>query len=536
MRGHEAESPQSPFPQTDMPTNDVENPEPVSDAATVNDSRPSRRRFFTLGAAAAAGLAAAQTLEAQRPKSRGSSPFPNGQSASNAADPSAAWSDPVLRLVRRITMGVNPEEVALARRLGYAGYLDYQLRATDIDDSAIEAIIAARLPMTQMVSATLATQDGNEVANQLADATWYRAAFSKAQLRERMVEFWTDHFTISLNKVGYLKLIDDRDVIRVNAMRTFPELLRATAQSGAMLVYLDQNRSRTPTPNQNYAREIMELHTLGVSGGYSQTDVAELSRILTGWTTAGAGIFSFNRNFHDRNAKTFLGRAFPAMLATATDVQMKAEGDTAIQMLIEHPSTAAYISLKMARWLLAYEPPQAVVDATAATYLSTGGDITAMIRTILSGKNLLAAPAKYKRPFHLGISALRGMGATINNIRSARQRADQMGMPVFQWEQPNGYPDRVDWWSGLVITRWSYMQYLSTQTSATTTRVDSALFRVPDTTDGVVAQIATRMFGGELPPALRTQLIAYLGGGTYSDARVRETISLAGSAQEYQWF
>lgn len=518
-----------------MSTN-AEHPEPVSENAPPDDHRSSRRRFFALGASAAVGLAAAQTLEAQRPKSRGTSPFPNGQATNSAGDPSKAWSDPVLRLVRRITMGMNPEEVALARRLGYAGYLDYQLRASAIDDSAIEAIIAARLPMTQMAPATLATQDGNEVANQLADATWYRAAFAKAQLRERMVEFWTDHFTISLNKVGYLKMVDDRDVIRPFAMRTFPELLRATSQSGAMLVYLDQNRSRTPTPNQNYAREIMELHTLGVDGGYSQTDVAELSRILTGWTTTGPGTFAFNRNFHDRNAKTFLGRSFPAMLATATDVQLKSEGDAAIQMLVEHPSTAAYISLKMARWLLAYEPPQAVVDATAATYLATGGDITAMVRTILSGKNLLTAPAKYKRPFHLGVSALRGMGATINNIRSARQRADQMGMPVFMWEQPNGYPDRVDWWSGLVMSRWSYMQYLSTQTSATTTRVDSAPFRVPDTADGVVAQIATRMYGGELPPALRTQLLTYLRGGTYSDARVRETIALASSAQEYQWF
>lgn len=518
-----------------MSTN-ADHPEPVSEPTPPDERRSSRRRFCALGASVAAGLAAAQTLEAQRPKSRGASPFPNGQPANSAADPSAAWSDPVLRLVRRITMGMNPEEVALARRLGYAGYLDYQLRASAIDDSAIEAIIAARLPMTQMPAATLATQDGNEVANQLADATWYRAAFSKAQLRERMVEFWTDHFTISLNKVGYLKMVDDRDVIRPFALRTFPELLRATSQSGAMLVYLDQNRSRTPTPNQNYAREIMELHTLGVDGGYSQTDVAELSRILTGWTTTGPGTFAFNRNFHDRNAKTFLGRSFPSMLVTATDVQMKGEGDAAIQMLVAHPSTAAYISLKMARWLLAYEPPQAVVDATAATYMSTGGDITAMIRTILSGKNLMVSPAKYKRPFHLAVSAMRGMGATVVNIRSARRRADQMGMPVFMWEQPNGYPDRVDWWSGLVISRWSYMQYLSTQNSATTTRVNSAPFRSPDTADGVIAQIATRLFGGELPPALRTQLLTYLRGGTYSDARVRETIALAGSAQEYQWF
>ena len=519
-----------------MSTNDADYSGPEAVSAATDDRRPSRRRFFALGATAAVGLATATTTNAQRPTSRGGSPFPTPVPVGAGGDPSDAWRDPLLRLARRVTMGVNPEEVALARRLGYAGYLDYQLRAAEIDDSAIEGIIATRLPMTQMALATLATQDGNEVANQLADATWYRAAFSRAQLRERMVEFWTDHFTISLNKVGYLKLVDDREVIRANALGSFPELLRATSQSAAMLRYLDQNLSRTPTPNQNYAREIMELHTLGVDGGYSQTDVAELSRILTGWTTAGAGTFAFNRNFHDRNAKMFLGRSFPAMPVTATDAQMKAEGDTAIQMLVEHPSTAAYIALKMARWLLAYEPSQVVVDATASTYLSTGGDIKAMIRTILSGKNLMAAPAKYKRPFHLAVSSLRGMGAEVVNIRAARQRADQMGMPVFMWEQPNGYPDRVDWWSGLVITRWSYMQYLSTLTGTTSTRVDSMPFRTVDSADGVVAQIATRLFGGEISPTLRSQLLSYLRGGAYSDARVRETIALAGSAQEFQWF
>jgi uncharacterized protein (DUF1800 family) len=339
-----------------------------------------------------------------------------------------------------------------------------------------------------------------------------------------------------MTKVGYLKMADDRDVIRANALGSFPTLLKATAESGAMLVYLDQNRSRTPTPNQNYAREIMELHTLGVDGGYSQNDVAELSRILTGWSTGGAGVFSFNRGFHDRNAKTFMGRTFPAMASTASTADMKAEGDTAIQMLIDHPSTARYVSWKMARWLLAYEPPPAVVTATAATYTRTGGNITAMVRTILSSQNLMASPAKYKRPFHLAISGLRAMDAQITNVRAARQRADQMGMPLFRWEQPNGYPDRIDWWSGLVITRWSYMQYLSALNSATQTRVNSMQFRAPDTPDGVIAQINTRLFGGEMPTSLRTQLVTYLRGGTYNDTRVRETLSLAASAQEFQWY
>ncbi len=490
----------------------------------------SRRRFFTMGAGAAAALATGRMAFAQPPRGR-TSPFPN-----TTADASKDWHDPLLRLVRRISMGLSPEEVVLARGLGYAGYLEYQLNAAAIDDGETEAYVALRMPFTALVGSALLTQDNGEASNQLMDAALYRAAFSKRQLKQRMIEFWTDHFTISINKVGNLKLADDRDVIRTYAMTSFPQLLRATSQSAAMMVYLDQNRSSTPTPNQNYAREIMELHTLGVNGGYTQTDVAELSRILTGYSSNNVGGFSYVRSYHDRGAKTFLGRAFAAMPITATDAQLKGEADTAIQMLIDHPSTAAYISLKMARWLLAYTPSQAVVDATAATYTATGGDIAAMIRTILTSQNLLAAPAKYKRPFHLAASALRSMGASAANIRPARQNADVMGQPMFLWEQPNGYPDRVDWWSGLVLQRWNYMSYLSTQNSTTALKVDSALFRSPDTADGVVSQISTRMFGGELPSMLRAQLSTYLKGGAYSDARVRETIGLAASANQFQWY
>lgn len=302
-----------------------------------------------------------------------------------------------------------------------------------------------------------------------------------------------------------------------------------------MLVYLDQNRSSTPTPNQNYAREIMELHTVGVDGGYTQNDVAELSRILTGWSVGAGSIFQFNRNAHDRNAKTFMGRAFPAMASTATTDAMKSEGDTAITMLVTHPSTASYISLKMARWLLAYEPPQSVVDATAAVYTATGGNIPAMIRSILSSQHLMVSPAKYKRPFHFAVSAMRGTGPTVTNIRALRQQADRMGMPMFLWEQPNGYPDRVDWWSGLVLNRWSFTNYLTSLTSPTAAALNTAPFRTLDTADGVVNQIATRIYGGEMPAKLRSQLLTYLREG-YSEPRVRETIGLAISAFQNQWY
>ncbi len=509
--------------------------------ATVPEATPSRRRFFAMGTGAVAALAAGKALSAQPPRAGGGRTAPLPPGTVPGADVSLAWRDPVLRLVRRTTMGLSPEEVTRARQLGYSGYLEYQLNWSAIDDSEVDQLVATRLPMLAMTGAVLRTQDSNEVMEQLADATWYRALFSRRQLYERMVEFWTDHFNIDIEvgNVGFNKVLDDRDVIRRHAMGNFRDLLMASSQSAAMLNYLNQSSSRTPTPNQNYAREIMELHTLGVDGGYTQTDVAELSRILTGWSANTDGAFLWRRANHDIRAKTFMGRTFPAMTTTATDAAMKGEGDTAIQMLLDHPSTARYISTKMAAWLLAYNPPAAVIDATAATYTRTRGDIREMIRTILTSKNLAAAPAKYKRPFHLAVSSMRALGTTpltAPNIRNARRTHDSMGQPLFKWDQPDGYPDSVSWWSGLVLSRWTYAQYLSGQTSTTTYRTDSMLFRAADNAEGVVQQINTRLYAGEMPAQLRSSLLSYLRGAAYSDARVRETLSLAMSANEFQWY
>ncbi len=516
------------------PDTELRDQDPVDDGAPV--ATPSRRRFFTMGASAVATMAASAAVNAQTSRPRGK-PLPVPVPVGTKPDASADWKDPLLRLVRRITMGLEPGEIALARSLGYAGYLNYHLEADAIDDSEMERNVVARFPMLSLPISTLKTTDSTEVYNQLADAALYRATFSKRQLKERMVEFWTDHLNILFAKVSFLKVADDRDVIRPNAMGKFPDLLRASAKSAAMLGYLDQNNSRKPTPNQNYAREIMELHTLGVDGGYTQNDVAQLSRILTGWSYDANGAFFFQRSFHDFTAKTFLGVEFPAMLSTAATSAYQAEGEAAITLLVNHPSTARYIATKMAKWLLAYSPPQAVIDATAATYTATGGDIKAMIRTILSGKNLMASPAKYKRPFHLAASSMRSMAIETTNIRTTRQRLDSMDMTPFYWEQPDGYPDRVNWWSGLTSQRWNWANYISTQNSATTVKLNAvANFMVPNTADGVVAQINARMFGNEMPASLKASLGAYLRAGTYNEARVRETIALAASSHQFQWY
>lgn len=527
-----------------MPTDDLETAArdtAVADGSTTKSPVSDRRRFLALGAAAAGFAVASKNADAQsfkssQPGSRTPKPVPN---TGMPADAALKWQDPVLRLVRRITSGLSAAEVATARQMGFAAYLDYQLKPAAIDNTAVDTFVNTNYPFLAMPYATMVAQDSNEVSNQLMDASLYRAAFSKRQLLERMVDFWTDHFTISLNKVGIRKAIDDRDVIRPYALGKFPDLLRATSKSPAMLVYLDQNLSRYPTPNQNYAREVMELHTLGVNGGYTQTDVAELSRILTGWSVSGAN-FTFNRNNHDRGQngnKVFLGRTFPPMLSTASATEMQKEGEDAIDMLVVHPATANYISLKMARWLLAYEPPQSVVDKTAAVYLATGGDIPSMIKAILTPTNLMASVAKYRRPFHYAAASLRAMGASVVNIRGIRGAADTMGMPMFQWEQPNGYPDRVDWWAGLVLLRWRFASTLSTQASATTTNVDLTPFKAQgNNADSVMKVIDAQMFGGEIPPSLQTQLTAYLKAGTFNDARIREGLALAISSKEFQWY
>ena len=521
-----------------MPTDTVETAlaEGTSPVAPVSN----RRRFLAMGAAAA-GLAVAQSAEAQivqNPEPRTRKPGAAG-GLNLPSDATVNWADPLLRLVRRITSGLSPAEIVTARQMGFSAYLNYQLNAAAIDNTAVDTFVSTAYPMLALPYATLVMQDQNEVNGQLMDAALYRAAFSKRQLQERMIDFWTDHFTVSLNKVGIRKAIDDREVIRPFALGKFPDLLRASSKSPAMLAYLDQNLSRFPTPNQNYAREVMELHTLGVNGGYTQTDVAELSRILTGWSVSGA-TFLFNRNNHDRGQngpKIFMGRSFPPMAATATTAEMQKEGEDAIDMLVMHPSTANYLALKMARWLLAYDPPKAVVDATAAVYLSTGGDIPSMIRTILTPGNLTASVGKYRRPFHYAAASLRALGANVTNIRTIRASADTMGMPMFLWDQPNGYPDRIDWWSGLVLMRWRFANTLSTQVSATTTNVDLTSFKAQgNTADGVIKVINSQIFGGEIAPALNMQLLTYLRAGTFNDARIREGLALAISSQQFQWY
>jgi uncharacterized protein (DUF1800 family) len=448
--------------------------------------------------------------------------------------PPVAWADAGLRVVRRATYGARASDVADVRRLGYQRWLNDQVQAERIDDAAHEADVAARWPSLALGPTELAGLNAGTLISDLQSATIYRAAFSRRQLRERMVEFWTDHFSIDINKVGYLKLVDDREVIRRHALGTFGDLVRASAKSPAMLAYLDQNLSRSGAPNENYARELMELHTLGVDGGYTQQDVTELARVLTGWTFTGAGVFSFNPSRHDWGAKTVLGLTIPAG-SPSLGAQGVREGEQVIDMLLNHPSTGRFLARKLLRWFVTPEPTDAQVEAIAGAYRATGGDIKRMVRATLNEGWIARAPLKLKRPFHLVASALRATNPVIANLEGTRGQLRTLGQPLFQWETPDGFPDLMEYWVGNITPRWSFANALAASNSATTLRVNVDAY-LAGTPDAALDRLNAELFAGELAPATRAQLRSYLTGGTFNSTRVRETLALAMSGHDFQWY
>jgi uncharacterized protein (DUF1800 family) len=512
----------------------------AQDEQPEHDAPRSRRKFIFLGALAGASLIAprANAQGVGRPTRINPRRLQRPQFETGVVNESVAalpdWTDSRVRLVRRITMGVTAADLSEVRRLGYQDYLNRQLNYAEIDDSLVETAVLTRWPNLALPSSALTAVPQGTLQQNLQEATIFRAAFSQRQLYERMVEFWSDHFNIQMAKVGYLKIADDRDVIRKHALGKFRDLLMASAKSAAMMAYLDQQQSRRGAPNENYARELMELHTVGVDNGYTQTDVAELARVLTGWTIQGQGSFQFNPTLHDYGAKTVMGQSFPAM-PTSVGAAAISEGEQFVDFLASHPNTATYVSTKMLRWLLQAEPTANQINVASRAWRATRGDIRLVVRAILNEGWLALAPAKFKRPFHLLVSALRATGAEVVSAAALPGRVNTLGQPLFQFETPDGYPDKVEYWSGNILPRWAFATFISTQNSGTSLRVSTAPF-LTGTPDAAIDKINTDFFGGEMSLPLRVALLNYIKGAAFTDGRVRETIALALSASEFQWY
>ena len=334
-------------------------------------------------------------------------------------------------------------------------------------------------------------QRPERIVTELQASRILRAVYSERQLQEVMVDFWTNHFNVFANKGADRWLLPsyDRDTIRPYAMAKFSQLLEATAKSPAMLFYLDNFQSVSPDMdngrrailrpqqqrrgiNENYARELMELHTLGVDGGYTLKDVQEVARCFTGWTIfqprggaaalnavmprdgerrnerfrdamqRTAGTFFFNQRAHDDGEKLVLGHKIPS------GGGMK-DGLMVLDILAHQPATAKFIATKLVRHFVSDNPPPALVERVAATYKKSDGDIREMLKTIFFSKEFNSPEAyrvKIKRPFELVVSAIRTLGADTNGGPGTHQWIARMGEPLYGFQTPNGYSDAAESW------------------------------------------------------------------------------------------
>jgi uncharacterized protein (DUF1800 family) len=398
---------------------------------------------------------------------------------SNAATPDRLK---ILHALNRISLGIRPGDVERVESMGLERYIQTQLSPAQ---EPIPPTLAQQLlqfntlrmsPLQLQQTYDQRTKDATpeerktyqqglrKVMQEAVQARLLRATESPRQLEEVMTEFWFNHFNVFANK-GQDRLwvgSYEETAIRPHVLGKFRTLLEATARHPAMLFYLDnwQNtapgskgaRGRFQGLNENYARELMELHTLGVDGGYTQKDVTTLAKILTGWgirqgkrANRQAGKdesgFYFNANRHDFSDKVFLGRNIKG--------GGEAEVEAALDMLAKSPITAKHISYKLAQYFVADQPPTALVDQLTQRYLKTDGDIRAVLETLFKSAdfwNPRVYGAKFKTPYQYTISAFRATETDVRDNKLAVNTLQQLGMPLYGCQTPDGYKNTQAAW------------------------------------------------------------------------------------------
>jgi len=451
--------------------------------------------LLVLGALAGCSAAAAGGADPAQPQVADSS-------AASAVQPAADRQ--ILHALNRLTYGARPGDFERVRAIGLSAWIARQLRPRTIDDSATERALAElttlRMPIAELLRefprpdpkmrekiarGEMTRQEMQErypmekrpfrITAELQAAKIIRAVTSERQLEEVMVDFWFNHFNVFAGKgdVRWYVSAYEREAIRPHALGTFPDLVRATARHPAMLFYLDNwlsarpdfivpagpNRGRKAGLNENYARELMELHTLGVDGGYTQRDVTEVARAFTGWTIDRPqinGRFVFRPLMHDGGEKVVVGHRIPAGGG-------QGDGERVIEILTRHPSTARFVATKLVRRFVSDTPPPALIARVAATYTGTGGDIPAMLRVIFESREFSgedAYRAKIKKPFEFVASAVRALGGSTDaEGGSALARASaEIGEPLYLAQPPTGYADRADVWvnAGALLARMNF--------------------------------------------------------------------------------
>jgi uncharacterized protein (DUF1800 family) len=415
-------------------------------------------------------------------------------------------------------------------------------------------------PMTAADS--VAIRDARRVANRVVQDVQIlrvaRAEMSHRELDEVLVDFWLNHFTVYDRKgaqMRYYLASYDRDVIRPHALGKFRDLLGAVAKSPAMLFYLDNwesaadsteptlaprpqrrvqlasapanaapangapsNGVAAPPPrrresglNENYGRELLELHTLGVDGGYTQQDVINVARALTGWSIArpeeGSG-FRFRPRFHDAGQKVVLGHVLPAGRGIE-------DGEDVLDIIARHPSTARYIARKLCQRFAGDAPPQELVDRAAATFTRTDGDIRQVVWTIVTSPEFYARAAyrsKVKSPFEVVVSSLRAMDAAPDTSPRTAQIIARMGEPIFGHQSPDGYPETGESWmnTGAILNRINFGLAVAAQRvpGATLDRWPESHVLMTASRAGQVDGVVSSILGGDASPDTRAILLS----------------------------
>ncbi len=570
--------------------------------------RPGRRALLKLGAAltAAAPLTQAQTP----PPEADPGPVPAGDftiaGAFLAADPPPAPALGVIAL-NRLAWGPRPgDPVTSLEAFNLLGaddtarltaFVDQQLAPAAIPDPDCDARLAAAAANLPSLGKTLSQQwadyyvasggDRTRPVRDVRNASLIRALYSRRQLQEVLVEFWHNHFSIYAWETGFGSATwasYDRDVIRPHVLGNFRQLLGVVAKSPAMLYYLDNYINQDGDPNENYAREVIELHTLGAENylgvgdqaavpgfpaapvGYVDDDVYEATRCFTGWrinngstgTLANNGTFQFYSNWHDRFQKRVLGQYFPENRGIE-------DGEEALDLLAAHPGAARFICRKLCRRLVGDAPPQTLVDAAAAVFTAKAADadqLAAVVRTIVLSPEFTSTwAAKVKRPVEAILSGLRAVNAEFTPDAGGNTALwgayDAMGQPMFGRRSPDGYPDTKEDWlhTTSFLYRWRLINNLL---EGAVSGVAVSLAGMPadrNTPTLIVDYWINRVLGRPMDdPAHRDELITLMRGWatptptvtpvygpdqvmttTDINNRLRRMVALLLMAPEFQW-
>jgi len=461
----------------------------------------------------------------------------------NPATPEISFSAEDLALLNRITWGANASSARQLARAGANAFIDQQLHPSPGErlpahaQTQIDAMRISQVPATELaIALEQQRKDANaitdleqkrearrayrqalaQVGREAATRSLLRDLYSPDQLKEQLTWFWLNHFNVHANKANIRALIGDYEdrAIRQHALGKFRDLLAATLRHPAMLIYLDNSRNAVGRINENYAREIMELHTLGVGSGYTQTDVQELARILTGVGVnltndtpnvrpmlraqyVRDGLFVFNPNRHDYGDKTFLGQRIAGSGLS--------EVERALDLLSRAPATSRFISRKLALYFVSDDPPAALVERMATTFRKTDGDIAAVLKTMFASPEFKSSlGTRFKDPIHFVVSAIRLAydDRPIVNALPMQGWLNRMAEPLYGRQTPDGYGlGQAAWVSpGQMVTRFEIARLIGSGSAP--------LFRAPDANEParpIVPQLADDPKLTRLHPPLSTE-------------------------------